>query len=69
MTCRFTNPLPLGIRVPQWALIDVTVRCYVFFNGKGIHSTSQSENIWDLNKAYAVGGEYAVPQAIFIINV
>ncbi|KAN0114319.1 hypothetical protein V8E52_006815 [Russula decolorans] len=34
----FPNPLPLGIRVPQWALIDVT-----------------SENIWDSNKAFAVG--------------
>jgi hypothetical protein len=23
----FPNPVPSGIRVPQWALIDVTVRC------------------------------------------
>jgi hypothetical protein len=34
MACRFPNPIPSGTRVPQWALIDVTVRCYVFFNGK-----------------------------------
>ena len=33
MTCRFPNPVPSGTRVPQWALIDVTVRCYVFFTG------------------------------------
>ena len=24
---RFPNPVPSGIRVPQWSLIDVTVRC------------------------------------------
>jgi hypothetical protein len=33
MACRFPNPVPLGTRVPQWALLDITVRCYVFFNG------------------------------------
>ncbi len=33
MACRFPNPVPSGTRVPRWALIDVTVRCYVFFNG------------------------------------
>ena len=33
MACRFPNPVPSGTRVPQWALIDITVRCYVFFNG------------------------------------
>jgi hypothetical protein len=32
MACRFPNPIPSGTRVPQWALIDITVRCYVFFN-------------------------------------
>ena len=34
MACRFPNPIPSGTRVPQWALIDITVRCYVPFNGK-----------------------------------
>ncbi|KAN0114320.1 hypothetical protein V8E52_006816 [Russula decolorans] len=34
----FPNPIPLGTRVPYWALIDIT-----------------SENIWDSNKAFAVG--------------
>jgi hypothetical protein len=34
MACRFPNPIPSGTRVPQWALIDITVRCYVLFNGK-----------------------------------
>jgi hypothetical protein len=34
MTCRFPNPIPLGTRVPYWALIDITVRRYVFFNDK-----------------------------------
>jgi hypothetical protein len=24
---RLCLPVPLGIRVPQWALVDVTVRC------------------------------------------
>jgi hypothetical protein len=33
MACRFPNPVPSGTRVPQWALIDITVRCCVFFNG------------------------------------
>jgi hypothetical protein len=33
MACRFPNPVPSGTRVPQWALIDITVRCHVFFNG------------------------------------
>jgi hypothetical protein len=32
MARRFPNPIPLGTRVPQWALLDVTVRCYVFFS-------------------------------------
>jgi hypothetical protein len=32
MACRFPNPIPSGTRVPQWALIDVTVRFYVYFN-------------------------------------
>ena len=31
MACRFPNAIPSGTRVPQWALLDVTVRCYVFF--------------------------------------
>ena len=33
MVCRFPNPVPSGTRVPQWALLDITVRCYVFFSG------------------------------------
>jgi hypothetical protein len=33
MTVRFPNPIPSGTRVPQWALLDVTVRCYVLFDG------------------------------------
>ena len=33
MARRFPNPIPSGTRVPRWALIDITVRCYVFFNG------------------------------------
>ena len=31
ITCSFPNPIPSGTRVPQWALIDVTVRCNVYF--------------------------------------
>ena len=33
MALRFPNPVPAGTRVPQWALLDVTVRCYVMFDG------------------------------------
>jgi hypothetical protein len=33
---------------------------FFFFQWQGIHSTSQSEYIWDLNRASAVGGENAV---------
>ena len=29
---RFPNPIPTGTRVPQWALLDVTVRRYNFFS-------------------------------------
>ena len=25
LVCRFPNPVPPGTRVPQWALLDVTV--------------------------------------------
>ena len=32
MACRFPNPIPSGTRVPQWALIDITVRRFVFFD-------------------------------------
>ena len=30
LTRRFPNPIPSGIHVPQWALLDVTVRYKVF---------------------------------------
>ena len=29
LTHSFPNPVPAGTRVPQWALLDVTVRCRV----------------------------------------
>ena len=32
-THSFPNPIPSGTRVPKWALLDITVRCYVFFDG------------------------------------
>jgi hypothetical protein len=61
MTCRFPNPIPSGTRVPQWALIDITVCCYVFLLWQRIHNIFQSENLWDLDKAIAVGGENPLP--------
>jgi hypothetical protein len=33
MACRFPNAIPSGTRVPQWALLDITVRPFVFFIG------------------------------------
>lgn len=45
----------MGIRVPQWALLDVTVRCYLTSqectNGK-----CQLQNEWNSNKSMTVGG-------------
>ena len=38
MARRFPHPIPSGTRVPQWALIDITVRCYVFLQLKCIHN-------------------------------
>ena len=57
MALRFPNPVPSGTRVPHWALLDVTVRCYVMFDGwECSHSTFQAENNWNSNKSYSVGG-------------
>ena len=32
MAHRFPNPVPSGIRIPQWALLDVAVRSYFIFS-------------------------------------
>ncbi|KAI0250839.1 hypothetical protein BJV78DRAFT_1282907 [Lactifluus subvellereus] len=33
----FPNPVPSGTRVPQWALLDVTVCCSIFFFGTSVY--------------------------------
>ena len=45
MACRFPNPIPSGTRVPQWALIDITVRCYAFLNGTVFTASSSLRTI------------------------
>jgi hypothetical protein len=53
----FPNPVPAGTRVPQWALLDVTVRCRVnCFFFPDVLTTHQLENSWNVNKSMAVGG-------------
>ncbi|KAH9991388.1 hypothetical protein BJV77DRAFT_962867 [Russula vinacea] len=42
----FPNPVPSGIRVPHWALLDVT-HCN--------HNAIQNENNWNPSESYAAG--------------
>lgn len=39
MAYRFPYAVPSGTRVPQWALIDITVRLLRFIRWQHIHST------------------------------
>ena len=67
MARRFPNPIPLGTRVPQWALLDVTVRCYVFFFDGNILTAFQSGNNWNSNQSQTVGG--GNPLFFLIVNI
>ena len=51
----FPNAVPEGTRVPQWALIDVTVRCCLSFM-RPANRTPQVENVWDSVKSMNIGG-------------
>ena len=42
---RFPNPIPSGTRVPGWALLDVTVRCYAFFSDSLLIARSRKKTI------------------------
>lgn len=69
LTCnrhRFPNPVPSQIRVPQWALLDVTVCRQVFLLWHCSHNPLQNENLWNANKSYSVGGEYHLPYPFFV---
>jgi hypothetical protein len=51
----FPYPVPSGIYVPHWALIDVTVRCNLSHFSR-TDGTPQLENNWDSVEAMNVGG-------------
>ncbi|KAH9014363.1 hypothetical protein EDB83DRAFT_2529347 [Lactarius deliciosus] len=53
----FPNPVPLGTSVPQWALVDNTVRSPIRIFPKPSLRTllPQFENLWNATKAYLVG--------------
>jgi hypothetical protein len=65
MYCRFPNPVPSQIRVPQWALLDVTVCCQVFLLRYRDHNPLQNENLWNATKSYSAGGEHRLPYPFF----
>lgn len=70
MARRFPNAIPSGTRVPQWALLDVTVRCYVFFFDGNVFTAFQTSNNWNSNQSITVGGEnFLFFRFFLIINV
>ena len=70
MARRFPNAIPSGTRVPQWALLDVTVRCYVFFLDGNVFTAFQTSNNWNSNQSITVGGEnFLFFRFFLIINV
>ena len=66
LVSRFPFPVPAEIRVPHWAILDVTV-CLIFFSllRHCNHNTFQQEANWDSEKARQTGGEHRRPYLPF----